>query len=199
MKRLVVALAVSIATACLVVAPTASGKGASEATITGPGLGGPIQLAGEGQAGGERLMQIAQDTGFFAAVFTQIPDPMLDAQPEGTLGPKYTIEYVMPGPNQEQDTIVQDVYPYATPDPVAYVKPGQHYWSTQQTRGGWYVGYSGLKDDLVAAGLPATAPADDAGPSGPPWSVIGPALALAALALLGGFAIVATRRRPRPA
>jgi hypothetical protein len=198
MKRLVVALALSLATACIV-APTAFGKGASEATITGPGLDEPIQLAGEGEIGGEQLMQLAEDAGFFPAVFTQIPDPMLATQPEGTLGPKYRIEYVMPGPNNEEDVLVQDLYPYATPGPVSYVKPGQPFWSTEKTHGGWYVAYSSLKDELVAVGLPKTPPAADEPASDSPWRVVGPVLALAGLALLGGLAYVFTRPRPQPA
>jgi hypothetical protein len=84
----------------------------------------------------------------------------------------------MPGPNNEEDVIVQDVYPYATPEPVSYVKPGQPFWSTEKTRGGWYVASSILKDDLMAAGLPATAPQNNTPSSDSPWTVIGPALAL---------------------
>jgi hypothetical protein len=42
----------------------ALGKGASQAEIIGPGLADPIVLAGEGQAGGEHLMRIAEAAGF---------------------------------------------------------------------------------------------------------------------------------------
>src|SRR5262249_18801013 len=154
---------------CLVAAPTALGKGASEATITGAGLDGPIHLAGEGQAGGERLMRLADDAGFFAAGFARSPDPMLDSRPRGKLRPKYEIEYVMPGGDSTPDHIVQDLYPYATPQPVSYMKPGQSFWTTEKTRGGWYVSSRILKRELVAVGLPTTAPADGSGPSGQPW------------------------------
>jgi hypothetical protein len=180
-----------------VVAPSAFGKGASEATITGPGLGEPVTLAGEGQAGGEQLMQIAQDAGFFPAVFPQSPDPMLDARPAGTLGPRYRVEYVMPGPNNEVDTLVQELYPYASPSPVTYVEPGQPFWMTEETRGGWFVASAALKDQLVAAGLPETAPTDGATPSDSPWTVIGPVLILVAIAALGGLAFAVMRRARR--
>ena len=192
-------LLVSLAAVC-VVAPSALGKGASEATITGPGLGEPITLAGEGQAGGEQLMQIAEAAGFFPAVFSRSPDPMLDERPAGTLGPKYRVEYVMPGPNNELDVLVQEFYPYAQPVPVSYVAPGQPFWTTEETRGGWFVATAALKDQLVAAGLPETAPTGDgAPPSDSPWTVIGPLLVLVALAVLGGLAVVITRRRPQTA
>jgi hypothetical protein len=182
-----------------VTAPAALGKGASEATITGPGLGAPITLAGEGQAGGEQLMQIAEDAGFFPAVFSRAPDPMLEARPAGTLGPKYTVEYVMPGPNKEVDTLVQELYPYAAPGPVTFVQPGQPFWTTEETRGGWFVATAALKDQLVAIGLPETAPTDASAPSDSPWRVIGPVLVLVAIALLGGIAVLMTRRRPQTA
>jgi hypothetical protein len=191
-------LLVSIAAAA-VVAPTALGKGASEATITGPGLGGPITLAGEGQPGGEQLMAIAEAAGFFPAVFSQSPDPMLDEQPAGTLGPRYVVEYVMPGPNNELDTIEQELYPYATPSPVSYTKPGQPFWTTEETRGGWFVADATFKDQLVAAGLPETAPTDGNAPSDSPWTVLGPVLVLAGVAALVGIALVSIRRRPQTA
>jgi hypothetical protein len=179
-----------------VTAPSALGKGASEATITGPGLGAPITLAGEGQAGGEQLMQIAEAAGFFPAVFSQTPDPMSAERPARMLGPKYTVEYVMPGPSNELDTLVQEIYPYATPSPVAYVEPGQPFWTTEETYGGWFVAASTLTDQLVAAGLPETAPTAGGTPSDSPWTVLGPVLVLFAVAAMGALAIV-TRRRPR--
>jgi hypothetical protein len=81
---------VLVAAAALAVALTttsALAKGASEATITGPGLGDGITLAGEGQLGGERLMQLAEAAGFFPALFATTPNPMRTARPAGELGP----------------------------------------------------------------------------------------------------------------
>jgi hypothetical protein len=185
--------------AAAVVVPAALAKGASEATISGPGLGSPITLAGEGQPGSEQLMALAEAAGFFPSVFYQTPDPMLDERPAGTLGPKYTVEYVMPGPNEEADTLVQDLYPYASPSPVSYVEPGQDFWGTEQTYGGWFVADASFKSQLVAAGLPATAPTDGATPSDSPWTVLAPVLVFVGLALLVGIALLMTRRRPQPA
>ena len=169
-------------------------KGASEATITGPGLGDGIRLAGEGDPGGGALLQIAEDSGFFPAVFLTTPNPMLSERPDGELGPRYTIVYVMPGPSGV-DEIRQDVYPYATPSLVSYTKPGQPYFGTERTVGGWYVAGPTLKDDLVAVGLRATAPpvADDAGREFP-WEAFGVLALLVVLAGLG-LAVVRSRRR----
>jgi len=196
MRHVVVGLALIVA-ACAI-APTAIGKGAPEATIAGPGLDGPISLAGEGDPNGELLAAIADRAGFFPAVFAQTPDPMLDARPAGELGPSYTVSYVMPGPDNEADTLVQAVYPYATPNPVTYVQPGQPYWTTERTRGGWYVASPELRELLATAGLPETAPAADIGPSDSPWRVVGPLgvlLAIGAAAVVG--AALMTKRRPQ--
>jgi hypothetical protein len=189
------ALLSTILAVVVLLAPTAAlAKGASKATITGPGLGDGIRLAGEGDPGGGALMQIAEDSGFFPAVFLTTPNPMLSERPDGELGPRYTIVYVMPGPSGV-DEIRQDVYPYATPSVVSYTKPDQPYFGTERTVGGWYVAGPTLKDDLVAVGLRATAPpvADDGGRE-IPWEAFGVLALLVALAGLG-LVVVRSRRR----
>lgn len=197
MKRVVL---ISFALALLMAfAPGAAlGKGASEASITGPGLSNPISLAGEGQPGGEQLMHIAEHAGFFPAVFVQSPDPMLDERPSGALGPKYTITYVMPGPNGEEDTVIQGLYPYAEPAPVTYVEAGQRFWTTEQTRGGWFIATPLLQSMLVDAGLPRNAPvADDR--SEFPWRAASALMAALVLLALGGLAVLVIRRGPQTA
>ena len=196
MKRLVL-VPFLIALFAVLVPTAALAKGASDAEIVGPGLDGPISLAGEDRRGGETLMRLAESAGFFPAVFVRSPDPMLDDRPAGDLGPKYTITYVMPGPNNQVDQLVQDVYPYATPDPVTYVEPGQPFFGTEQTRGGWFVATSLLKNQLVAAGLPQNPPTavDD---DGFPWTLTGGLVALAA-ALAAGLIGAYVVRRPATA
>jgi hypothetical protein len=192
MKRLVsVVAAVAVLTA--LVATSALAKGASEAMITGPGLGGGINLAGEGQAGGGALMQIAEDAGFFPSVFATTPDPMLAKRPAGALGPRYTITYTMPGPNGVTNQLVQELYPYAEPTPVTYMPPGQSYFGTEKTVGGWYVASTTLTDELVSAGLPQSAPAT--GGSGIPWTSIQVAAAAVVVLLAALVAILVARRR----
>jgi hypothetical protein len=195
--RRVVYTAFAVVLAAALIPTAALAKGASEATIVGPGLSGPIELSASGGAEtiGE-LGYIAMSAGFFPAVFAQTPDPMLDERPAGSLGPRYTVTYVMPGPGNQRNELVQDIYPYAQPDPVTYTQPRQRYWTTEQTRGGWYVATrEPLKEQLVAAGLPATAPAVGGGDGdGFPWVVIG---VIAAIAGLVGAAVFATLHGPR--
>jgi hypothetical protein len=193
MRRVLVVLLVLVAAA--VVAPSALGKGASEATISGPGVEGPIRLGGEGQEGGELLMWIAEQSGFFPSAFPMTPDPMLEARPAGELGPRYVVTYVMPGPNNEEDTLVQHLYPYAQPSPVSYMEPGTSFWSTRRTQGGWYVASSQLLDALVEAGLPREAPtsAPTDGSPVPPWIVVALVVGLAVAA--AAFVRMRTARR----
>lgn len=160
MKRVFVILAI----AALSLPPAALSKGPSGASISGPGAGG-------GGGGGDLTftgcctpesptMTLAEHAGFFPAVFRQEPNSMLASRPKGDLGPKYTITYTVPGPNNETWKIRQDVYPYATPAPVTYMAPGQEIFAiVGGTRGGWFQADSRLKETLVSAGLPANAPA----------------------------------------
>src|SRR2546430_5749753 len=156
MKRLVL-FSAAVALAAALVATSALAKGASRAKITGPALGKGITLAGEGQVGGGQLMQLAEAAGFFPAVFVTDPNPMLSTRPQGALGPRYTITYAMPGPSGV-DELRQDLYPYAKPNPVTYVEPGQRFFGTERTVGGWYVASATLKVETVAAAPPAIRP-----------------------------------------
>src|SRR5688500_17892002 len=106
MKRLLVLAALT----ALVLPAAATAKGPNEATITGPGLDKAITITGPEEEGSE-LMTFAEQAGFFPAVFAQTPDPMLPERPKGSLGPKYSIEYNVPGPEGESYTIHQDLYP----------------------------------------------------------------------------------------
>jgi hypothetical protein len=152
MKRLLLVLAV----AALALPVTALAKGPDEAKITGPGLDKAILITGPEEEGSP-MMAFADAAGFFPAVFGQQPDPMLPGRPKGDLGPRYTIEYNVPGPEGEDYSISQDLYPYALPYAVTYTKAGQPIFD-MTTAGGWWTD-SSLKDQLVALGLPKTAAA----------------------------------------
>ena len=196
MKRLVLFSSAAALLATLVTT-SALAKGASEATIVGPGLDSEITLKGEGQMGGLQLMQIAEDAGFFPSVFVTTPNPMLSERPQGELGPRYTITYAMPGPSGV-DELRQDLYPYAQPSPLARMQAGQRYFGTEKTVGGWYVAGTRLKDDLVAAGLPRTSPVHGGG-SGFPWAILGVAMTITAGLAAATMAVLRARRRPGPA
>jgi len=196
MKRLVLLSSV-FALLAMLVTTSAFAKGASEARITGPGLDGEITLMGEGQMGGVQLAHIAEDAGFFPSVFMTTPNPMLSERPQGELGARYTITYVMPGPSGV-DELRQDLYPYARPSPLTRMQPGQRYFGTEETVGGWYVASTTLKDDLVAIGLPRTSPVGG-GTSNVPWAIVGVATTIAACLAIAGVAARRARSRPGPA
>jgi len=185
--------------AALVLPAAALGKGPSEALISGPGGGeggGDLTVTGCCSPGSP-TMNLAEGAGFFPAVFAQQPDPMLASRPKGDLGPKYTITYTVPGPNNETWKIRQDVYPYATPAPVTYMQPGQKIFeSPGGTRGGWFQADSRLKDTLVSAGLPAQASGVS---SDDPFFSTGLLSLLAVALLLVSATAVIVRRRAHPA
>jgi hypothetical protein len=200
MKRLLILVAAGAV--ALAAASAALGKGATQATIKGPGLkkgGLVLRSAGGGDpTSGSRLGRLATAAGFFPAVFDQAPDPMLRVRPKGSLGPKYTAEYVMPGPNGTTSTIRQDLYPYATPYALSYTKPGQPFFDRGQgTHGGWFLTTSAVRTVL---GLPAQPPEASPG-DGSGWlRWVAIAITIAAgLGLVGALSVVALRRRPGPA
>lgn len=190
------ALLLLVAAGAVALPASASAKGASAATIDGPGLGKTLTVGGNGETTGNTLGDLAGFAGFFPAVFGQSPDPMAAGRPAGKLGARYRIVWTMPGPNGDAN-ITQYVYPYAQPAPVTYTKAGQVFWDGQRTRGGWYVGDSQLSASLFAVGVPKSAPSAG-GIDWVRWTWIG--LAGAALALAAAFALTRGRRlRPEPA
>jgi hypothetical protein len=190
MKRILFLLAI----AALALPATALAKGPSEAKIDGPGLGKAITITGPEEPGSP-LMDFAERTGFFAAAFSQQPSPMLPGRPSGSLGPKYSIGYTVPGGEGDSFDIHQDLYPYAKPYAVTYMPAGQKIFD-MTTRGGWFQD-AGLKDTLVSAGLPATAPSgSNDGSSSFPTGLAG---GLLAALLLAVATTVVVRRRARPA
>jgi hypothetical protein len=191
----------------LVLASAAFGKGASEATIEGPGLDGAVAIPGDGEGGGTTLGRLVELTGFFASVFEQSPNPMLETQPDVELGPRYAVHYVMPGPEGQESILEQHLYPYAQPYPVSYTKPGQPFWGAdsqdaatrhdgQHTFGGWYVSTAELKQTLAEIGLPSRppSPGDSDGIGG--WQI---ALVAVGAAIALGIIVGIDRRRRAPA
>jgi hypothetical protein len=206
MKRflVVVILTFAVPAAAIAGAPT-------EATIEGPGLDSSV-IRGNGDPDGDTpLGRVVRLSGFFPSVFEQSPDPMLEKSPTASLGPRYRIRYVWPGP-EGTSVIHQDVYPYAKPNPVTYTKPGQPFWGAtspdaaarpdgQHTFGGWYASTAELKLALEEIGLSATppSPGSDGFWSSPP-QLIGVFGGIVAAALAAfGFVILARRRKVQPA
>lgn len=189
MKRLLLLVAIT----ALALPATASAKGPDEAKITGPGLEKAITISGP-EEDGSPMMTFADAAGFFPAAFGQQPNPMLPGRPKGDLGPKYTIEYNVPGPEGEDYSISQDLYPYATPSAVTYMKDGQAIFD-MTTVGGWWADAT-LKDQLEALGLPKTAAAaeDSSASSAGFFSTGRLGVLVLVLLVLGGATLVMRRR-----
>jgi hypothetical protein len=187
MRRLLL-LATAGTLAALVATAPAAAKGPTAASLTGPGLGHAIQINGDGEPGaGTQLGSLVELGGFFPQMFVQTPDATVRARPGGDLGPRYRIVYRVPGPHGIS-TVVQDVYPYAQ-TPATYMSPGQRFWGSSRSHGGWFVSGRGLKATLVAAGLPESQPLPGASF---PWAWTGAGIgALAAVVLL----VLGLRRR----
>jgi hypothetical protein len=155
MRRYLVGVAA--VTAALMLPAAAAAKGPSSASITGPGLDRQLAIAGGGELGGGTPLGMLVDFGgFMAQMYGQSPAATVVARPAaGVLGPRYRVTYVVPGPNSVRSRVVQLVYPFAKPVPLTYMKPGQTYWGTRKTVGGWFRSSPALARALVRAGLPA--------------------------------------------
>ena len=182
--------------AVVAMASPAGAKGPSGGTIDGEGLDAPIVIGhGEGTPGGDRLIE---DVGFFDATFGQVPTRMLDGAPTEDLGPMLTLTWTVPGPNGQDDVIVQDLYPYADGGPLTYTAPGQRFFEVEETVGGWFRSPTRLLDTLQAMGLPDQDALVDDGGDGSRWAPIGASLAAVVL-LGGGLALFGRRREVAPA
>jgi hypothetical protein len=157
-RHLVVTAAFAVA---LVFAGVAAAKGPESASISGTGVNS-LAVRGQGEMGpGTPLGALVDLGGYFPQMFGQVPDLTLKAQPKGTLGPRYLVTYVVPGPNGIKSRVVQELYPYAKPVPLTHMKR-QVFWKSQTTHGGWFRASADLKRALVRAGLPAAPPTKSA-------------------------------------
>lgn len=199
MRRLLVA---GLVTGALLVLPgTALAKGPSEALINGPGLAAPLRVDGASDLGGGDLGRpgqfgdLMQHAGFSEGVWGPQAGAPAAEEPAGELGPRYTVTWTLPGPSGAEDTVRQDLYPFAEVGAVTYVPPDQLFFDGQRTPGGWFAGGAELSTLLLDLGLrePAPPPPDRFGPL-PMAAVVGVILAVACAA-----AWMAARGRRRPA
>jgi hypothetical protein len=165
------AIAVTVA-----LAGPALAKGATQASITGPGLARPVTVsvvAGSEALPeqGDALSGLADQTGLFAVLFgASIGDVSTPDQPSrlrtppaaATLGAKYTVTYTVPGiapaPGQARDQVRQYLYPRAAGGPVIYTLPGQQGFGRPLQATGWLRGTPQLTATLTRLGIPAGAP-----------------------------------------
>jgi hypothetical protein len=193
-----VRIGITVALCALALPAVAMAKGPTQATIAGPGLAEPLKLGGpNGWRAGSPMEVLTTGGGFFQVAWGGSPGLTLAKSPTARLGPKYRVVYVVPGPSGKDDRIRQDLYPFARGGPLTYTPPGQPFFDTRRTHGGWFRGAPDLKRVVVAARppspghLPASAD-EDSGLPRARWVLV-PILAVAAVALVG------TRRRVRAA
>ena len=226
-RRFIVLTLFSAGTALAVTATVATpalAKGATQASITGPGLTRPLTVSAQGEAlpgEGDTLSSLAVQTGLFTVLFgsdgstPDEPSPLPTPPAAASLGPKYTITYtvpgVTPGPGQANGQIRQNLYPRAAGGPVIYTPPGQQGFGQPLQASRWLRGTPRLTVTLTRLGVPAgaslpstprpatpapsTAPTS-AGVTAPAWLIATIVSAVAAAVAIAGT-VLWLRRRSR--
>ncbi len=165
MRRLWATATVAVAVCAMVLLTSggAAAKGPSQAVIEGPGLTSPITVGDPGptSVGAQQLGDLIQRSGLFTQLWCTRCGGRLRERPSGELGPRYVVTYTMGDPTDAAASteVTQDLYPFASPQPVTFMSRGQPFWGTQRTVGGWFVGHPGLRHLLREIGLPAPATA----------------------------------------
>jgi hypothetical protein len=205
--------------AAAAVATPALAKGATQASITGPGLARPVTISAQGEAlpgQSDMLSRLAGQTGLFTVLFgpgngaPDGPSPLRTPPAAASLGPKYTLTYTVPGvtpePGQPDGQVRQYLYPRAAGGPVIYTLPGQQGFGAPLQATGWLRGTRQLTATLTRLGVPAgvlrpSTPAPAAAPK--PGDSTAPAWLIATIVSAVVIAIAGTawwlRRRFRPA
>jgi hypothetical protein len=183
MKRVTLFIVAALA---LLAPGSAAAKGPSTATVTGPGLSSPVSITGVGEGDTSTdLGLLVMDGGWFQQVFGSQGLRLRSAPRD--LGARYVVTYTVPG-GSTTSKLEQSLYPYAAGGVVTYMRPGQVFWDTQKTAGGWIRGTAQLKHMLLSAGLPKSPPASSRSHGRTIGVAAGGGIALAA-------AVLALRRR----
>jgi len=205
------------------VATPALAKGATQASITGPGLTRPLTVSAQGEAlpgEGDTLSSLAEQTGLFTVLFGSggtpgEPSALRTPPTVASLGPKYTITYTVPGvtprPGQANGQIRQNLYPRAVGGPVIYTPAGQQGFGQPLQASGWLRGTPRLTVTLTRLGVPVgasqpstprpAAPVPSAAPkpadaTAPAWLIV---TIVSAVAVAIAGTILWLRRGSRPA
>ena len=188
----------------LALAGPAQAKGIQSASITGPGLDEPIEVAHPDTT------KLPALTRFWDVMPGQPAPPAFAGKaPTKELGSRYTITWRLMTDTDETTVIRQDVYPDADGGPLVHTPAGQAIFDGT-TAGGWYGAPIALRDMLGSLGVPApdskpaSAKSSAAGPQGAappssddsPWPVV-VVVAAGGVALAGVGGAVAVRRSRR--
>jgi hypothetical protein len=183
----------------LVLAGPAWAKGLQSATITGPGLEQPIDVADPDNS------KLPALTGFWEVMPGQpAPPGLVEQAPTKQRGPRYRLTWRLMTDADDTIAIRQDLYPHAVGGPLVHTAAGQPIFDAA-TPGGWYAAPLTLRDMLQSLGVPpAGSPPAPAAPSSDdsPGRIAIVVAATAVVALAGGggaFAVHRARRRERVA
>jgi hypothetical protein len=128
-------------------------KGASGASISGPGLEGPVELSGMGELGqGTNFSKFVEQSGFFDLVYVmEGPSKITEKAPEKPDGRVYEVVWQM-GDAQ----IRSQIYPDTEGGPLVYLGPGQAVpgEAVMTTNGGWFQASPALRKTLEELGVP---------------------------------------------
>jgi hypothetical protein len=130
-------------------------KGPESVTITGPGIDSPLELMDN--ANFDLIARLMEQTGLWYGTGDL---PRAVEEPQGELGPSYTLTWINAGPpgnSVKSRTMVQLLYMDAENGPFIHT-PDQE--SLENWGGGvigWFAAPSGLQDTLVDLGVPRSA------------------------------------------
>jgi len=173
LRRFIVLTSLAAGTAIAVAAAVATpalAKGATQASITGPGLARPVTISAQGEAlpgQSDTLSSLAGQTGLFTVLFgpgsgtPDEPSPLRTPPAAASLGPRYTLTYTVPGvtngPGQPAGQVRQYLYPRAAGGPMIDTPPGQQGFGQPLQATGWLRGTPQLTATLTRLGVPAGA------------------------------------------
>jgi hypothetical protein len=149
--RMLLAAGIGIA---LALGPSpASAKGPESIRIKGPGLEDPIRL--DPERDGQIPMRLIEAAGLFEAFDAQPGSTKLQATaPSEDLGPRYVAVYTLFGPEGDNPTVRQRLYPFANDGPLVHTPGGQSLFDGPTADGGWLRADNSLRVLLVAMGVP---------------------------------------------
>jgi hypothetical protein len=144
-KRMLIVMLVASAIV-LTIGATGLAKGPESATLTGPDLAEPIELAQSDAAVGQLMMQ----SGIWSGNAHRA-----SGEPSGHLGQAYTLSWINSGPldaSVEERTIRQLIYPNAENGALIHTpaQPALEGWGPDVI--GWFIAPQGLVDALVSLG-----------------------------------------------
>jgi hypothetical protein len=141
-------------------------KGPTEATVTFPGGGSPVDVGGDGE--NPTLGNLAEALGLWSS-FGSDGNPTLTAEPPvEPVGEPFVVRWTMSSPDADDPVVItQELYMVAPSGGLVYTEPGQDagpYGPSGVTVGGWFQAPEYLSAAFGLAGLTWEAPMPDTPP-----------------------------------